>query len=50
LSISGDYLFEACKDKLTIYAQPNSSAAKYAKTNGITLKYAKDGSISFTGE
>jgi hypothetical protein len=45
-----DYLFDACKKHLTIYAQPNSCAAKYAKTNGITVKYIKDGELPFDGE
>lgn len=50
--LGGDwgYLFNACKKHLTIYAQPNSCAAKYAKTNGITVKYIKDGELAFDGE
>ena len=50
--LGGDwgYLFNACKKHLTIYAQPNSCAAKYAKTNGITVKYIKDGELPFDGE
>ena len=50
--LGGDwgYLFNACEKHLTIYAQPNSCAAKYAKTNGITVKYIKDGEVPFKGE
>jgi len=50
IGLDWDYLFNACKKHLTVYAQPNSRAAEFAKNNRITVKYIKDGELPFDGE